>query len=610
MRLANTLSLSTTALLSVLILSPAAAAPGPIAKVLRQSSDGFSLRIEIPDVQQEVVDLPDGGSYLRVTVPGFGQGGTEDAGLPDLPRRGFPFGLPEDATAVLRFRVVDSQSFSGLAPVPVPARRYVPGDPFPQEDDSYLPDPLAYASSALAPAEIATLSPAAGWRHQRVQSILVSPVQVAPAMGQYQVARVIEVDVEFVRDSRAPKVTALVPAGPDAPGWDELLDGVLMNASSARSFRMRSAPAPVAATITPGQPYVRVRFGSTGLARLSFAQLAAGGFPAGVPVAQVRVEERGYDKTKADPFTVVNLPRIIEDGNSNGEFDAGDFVVFYGFNYRDRYDNDLFYDERYSYFHTYWLTASSEGGSEYSEVDGYPAGDGYTAVTSFPQSSHYEEDFYYINNPPDAGSGLFPIKSSFYWLGPTKTNDYTRVDAFDADPQGTFSIRAFWQGLFSTFAYNNHLVSLALNSCQLLTDGAFDGQNSFDFQSGPRASAGCLIAGSNRVTITGRTSVITTGTGAAFDWFDLTYDRLLKARGNQLVFNSGSRTGLLEFAVTGFTSPDIVVVEITNPAAPVRMRAQVEAEGSTYTAKIRASVGRSEERRVGKECRSRWSPYH
>src|SRR5256885_15175570 len=25
---------------------------------------------------------------------------------------------------------------------------------------------------------------------------------------------------------------------------------------------------------------------------------------------------------------------------------------------------------------------------------------------------------------------------------------------------------------------------------------------------------------------------------------------------------------------------------------------------------VRASMGRSEERRVGKECRSRWSPYH
>ena len=29
-----------------------------------------------------------------------------------------------------------------------------------------------------------------------------------------------------------------------------------------------------------------------------------------------------------------------------------------------------------------------------------------------------------------------------------------------------------------------------------------------------------------------------------------------------------------------------------------------------YLRKIKSIIGRSEERRVGKECRSRWSPYH
>ena len=33
-------------------------------------------------------------------------------------------------------------------------------------------------------------------------------------------------------------------------------------------------------------------------------------------------------------------------------------------------------------------------------------------------------------------------------------------------------------------------------------------------------------------------------------------------------------------------------------------------ESLADTAKILSTYGRSEERRVGKECRSRWSPYH
>src|SRR2546422_4364552 len=37
---------------------------------------------------------------------------------------------------------------------------------------------------------------------------------------------------------------------------------------------------------------------------------------------------------------------------------------------------------------------------------------------------------------------------------------------------------------------------------------------------------------------------------------------------------------------------------------------QVHASGATAVATFYWTVGRSEERRVGKECRSRWSPYH
>ena len=39
-----------------------------------------------------------------------------------------------------------------------------------------------------------------------------------------------------------------------------------------------------------------------------------------------------------------------------------------------------------------------------------------------------------------------------------------------------------------------------------------------------------------------------------------------------------------------------------------RMRERIEADREG--GRVREGYGRSEERRVGKECRSRWSPYH
>src|SRR3712207_2267501 len=50
---------------------------------------------------------------------------------------------------------------------------------------------------------------------------------------------------------------------------------------------------------------------------------------------------------------------------------------------------------------------------------------------------------------------------------------------------------------------------------------------------------------------------------------------------------------------------DLAVAANLNVAAPI----EAAAAANVLSANAEA-VGRSEERRVGKECRSRWSPYH
>ena len=65
-----------------------------------------------------------------------------------------------------------------------------------------------------------------------------------------------------------------------------------------------------------------------------------------------------------------------------------------------------------------------------------------------------------------------------------------------------------------------------------------------------------------------------------------------------LVVNNGP----LDMAAGVFTSNRFC-------AAPVQWTRKIVADGHVK-AVILNSGGRSEERRVGKECRSRWSPYH
>src|SRR5215831_20583659 len=71
-------------------------------------------------------------------------------------------------------------------------------------------------------------------------------------------------------------------------------------------------------------------------------------------------------------------------------------------------------------------------------------------------------------------------------------------------------------------------------------------------------------------------------------------------------------------SVTRLRSP-LPVVAVSNFSRDHRMRLALFAtnvelsageNASAVTATARDSLSRSEERRVGKECRSRWSPYH
>src|ERR1051326_326875 len=66
--------------------------------------------------------------------------------------------------------------------------------------------------------------------------------------------------------------------------------------------------------------------------------------------------------------------------------------------------------------------------------------------------------------------------------------------------------------------------------------------------------------------------------------------------------------------MVGALLKNIAVIGLWQPQTRIREREIEDASGETTTERLRYSMkvkdGRSEERRVGKECRSRWSPYH
>ena len=70
--------------------------------------------------------------------------------------------------------------------------------------------------------------------------------------------------------------------------------------------------------------------------------------------------------------------------------------------------------------------------------------------------------------------------------------------------------------------------------------------------------------------------------------------------------------GIRDWSVTGDQTCALPIYSNNQfcPLSPPHMFVAQKLSSSAYIEENNEMIGRSEERRVGKECRSRWSPYH
>ena len=74
----------------------------------------------------------------------------------------------------------------------------------------------------------------------------------------------------------------------------------------------------------------------------------------------------------------------------------------------------------------------------------------------------------------------------------------------------------------------------------------------------------------------------------------------------------GDVNGRSKSRALGETDSGVGATSAVNPSTPSRLKRLLPITLPTAMSRSprRAAISRSEERRVGKECRSRWSPYH
>jgi hypothetical protein len=577
----------------------AAAAPAGLGggvDVVESDETGVTLKVQIDSFTVRSVSH-EGRAFDVVEVPGFLL--TEEEGLPQLPYTSALVGVPFGKTPRLSVVTNETDVRRGLVPVPV-SRALIADGEFPTPVREFFMDEDFYGGSEAYPLRAAILARPSTLRHQKVIAVHLFPFRYDPASRELKFSRELTVRVDFVESGEPLRMN--LEAAPSFELYSEgLYRGLLINYEQARRWRMkpRLEPARPGFPVSQATSEYKIAVDSTGLYRVAYSDIP--GLSGAYPVGDVRLFERSYDEGDPSPFKEAGVPIHVSDVDSNGYFDGSDYFVFYGLNFRDRFPGDLF-EARYSYDNVYWLTVDGSPGLSMSDRSSWRPGVSPQQAESFVHTDTYEEDHIYMNVPPREDMDYY------FWKDHMLPEASEPFHVFAPDTTKPWRVRARYQGLLSVL----HLVTLVVENNRGLVDTLFSravfGPSFPSFKADITLDTGftipdsLLASGSNTFRYMGervQSGSTYPGSGAYFDWFEISYYKRYVSAGGELTFTSGALTGEVEFTVDGFPSADVLLYDVTDSLNAEKLTVeewQVTLESDGYRLTFRDSVGNAYKR--------------
>lgn len=543
----------------------------PGVHVLRSDRTGILLEIQVP-AYRVTEQLVENSPYQQFEVAGAET--LAEAGRPELPKFSVLLGIPADAKIaihVLEDTAVPLVGSFKVWPAPSP----VLGGDLQAGVQQRRPDRAAYLDRAWYPATTARVAEIAWLRDQHLARLEFYPFQYQAATGAVQWHSRLLVEVSFGGAGTTDRAVTESAASPFEP----MLSAALMNYDVARNWRApqvsrQLAALEVSASTAVTSPAYKIVVNHDGLYRVTYTDLLSAGLV----------------MTSFDPhylqLTNQELDVTMEViGEDDGQFDPTDYLLFYG----QRLRGDLlaakhpdaddlwisFYSwqphfnatmvEKYTDENVYWLTVGSTPGLRMSRLDGTPQGapqPGYYTATMRAEQSLVWKVTHYTS------------EDSWVWdelkVSSPVTRAYTTTLTAIASAPLSVTVRAE----VSPYGYNQPPVPtyrtiFRLNQIDtVLEDATWIGIVRHRITATLPITA--LLEGTNRLTLTLVPQPATPSPDMFFDWFDITYPRRFQAEGNQLTFTD-DRSGPRQYAVTGFTTDTLHVLNISNPWRPQRV---------------------------------------
>ena len=588
--------------------APAAPAPRPAAvRVIAEDGSGVTLRL---DFDHWDISPPgrDGRSY--VSAPGMRM--LESVGRPQLPYLSTLLALPPGARIGAALVSGSSESVDSVHATITPKNGF-------EADRSalrYHPvlTPVAPIEDGIWPVTDVTVGEPFTLRGQRIAAVEFHPFRYDVATGKLRVRRSMTVRVSFLGATEG----ALPAAAPADRFIEPVLRGALLNYDQGRTFRTaRALPARAPGRFDVGGPHragasgigfdegqteVRVKLDSTGVWALDFDDLAAAGFPAGVPDSEVTVHRHEFLPDQTPPYGTIEIPAEIEDYNGNGIFDSGDQIVVYVQDWASRSGASLpqrhWGDAEVVYVSYLPGRAALRVGSR----AGAPSQPGLTPLASYPNLAHFEHNTgEFFTFPPDTLTDLF--------LWTSYTTYYDRPDSiqFETNQIDTTHSAVVHTQLVSRKTDLHFMFGAVKNRLGQMTtmfdstSGYFAGSKTVDLSAAVTGSA--LSEGRfNHLVLWGKSDPsapdpnVNSGTGAVLNWFEVTYWRRFQPLHDYLTCNSADAAGPFELLASSFSDSTFLRAwDVTDPQNPRRMDgAKLEPSSGAWAVRFQddATAGR------------------
>ena len=614
-----TLRLYGILVLHALVLAPSVAGAGAL-RLVSTDRAGATLEFTLPAHSFTQVTRPE-GTFWRIEAPGL-KGSVAEEGRPSLPAESALLGIPDGTIASVRVvseTASDWAELTGKEIEPLGKQQWNP------DGKDYTPVRVFYRDPAFDqpwPAATAELGAAGTWRRQRVASVRVNPFRVDPAAKTVRVVTQATIRVDFVpvgAQNRKPgTLGADTRPAPANDRWEGLYERALLNYDQAKSFRVEPQRATRRLSMesfgTPGtrgaayDPLTEwsIQVDTTGVYRVTFAQLQAKGFPAGTPVAQLTLTRRAFARDQSPPFLRLPVPiQVIEDpAGTAGTFDAQDAVVFYGQDFLDQQHPSDF-RRRFGDASVYYVGVDPASGGPRMALANADLGlASPTRPTSFPSYRMYERRFQFNYLPKDTCGTPYSWSDQF---ADVEFADTLTMWTPDVEPTGTVRFRSTWE----PFTYSPYAHTIWARwkrpSDGLLTPVAtLNWSDKTVVTADTTFAADRIAAGTNRFEWRGFSFIsgFPEGgpSGAALRNFEVTYPRHYRAFQNRLDFNSSDASGDVEIEVDGFTSaasPTVLVYDVTDSTAPRAITGAVirQTGASLWAARFQDQVAAGTRRR-------------